>query len=130
MPAAAIDAPLVDELARLGFLITEADVVDWPGVRGSYVEGAALEPHKDRAQAEFSISLQIDHIPTPAGATGWPLCFTFDDGRTVAADLAIGDAVLYHGRALTHHRAALPAGERSSILVLEYVPDDFRGLRI
>jgi hypothetical protein len=99
----------------------------------SYIEGAALEPHKDRAQAEFSISLQIDHSPEPAaqsGGTGWPLWFSFDDGRSVAADLRIGDAVLYHGRALTHHRGALPAGQRSSVLVLEYVPEDFRGLRI
>jgi len=96
----------------------------------SYLEGAALEPHRDRPQAEFSISLQIDHTPVPDGATGWPLCFTLDDGRTVTADLAIGDAVLYHGRALTHHRARLPAGQRSSVLVLEYVPHDFRGLLI
>jgi hypothetical protein len=98
----------------------------------SYLEGAVLAPHKDRAQAEFSLSLQLDHTPAPAAATatGWPLGFTFDDGRTVAADLRIGDAVLYHGRALTHHRAALPAGQRSSLLVLEYVPLDFRGLRI
>jgi hypothetical protein len=111
----------------------------------SYVEGAALEPHKDRPQAEFSISLQIDHThghahghahahpparaPAPA-ATGWPLQFTFDDGSAAAADLGIGDAVLYHGRALTHHRAPLPAGERSTILVLEYVPLDFAGLRM
>jgi hypothetical protein len=96
----------------------------------AYREGAALAPHKDRAQAEFSISLQLDHTPAPDAATGWPLCFTFDDGRTAAADLRIGDAVLYHGRALTHHRAALPAGQRSSVLVLEYVPRDFPGLRI
>jgi hypothetical protein len=96
----------------------------------SYLEGAALEPHKDRPQAEFSISLQIDHTPVPNGATGWPLCFTFDDGRPAAADLAIGDAVVYHGRAVTHHRAPLPSGQRSSVLVLEYVPRDFRGLRI
>ena len=96
----------------------------------AYLAGAELAPHKDRAQAEFSISLQLDHTPAPDGATGWPLGFTLDDGRTVAADLAIGDAVLYHGRALTHHREALPAGQRSSVLVLEYVPRDFRGLRI
>ena len=96
----------------------------------SYLEGAALEPHKDRPQAEFSISLQIDHAPEPAAETGWPLCFTLDDGRNATADLRIGDAVLYHGRALTHHRAPLPSGQRSSILVLEYVPHDFRGLLI
>jgi len=96
----------------------------------SYLEGAALEPHKDRPQAEFSISLQIDHTPEPAAETGWPLGFTFDDGGAAAADLRIGDAVLYHGRALSHHRAPLPPGHRSSILVLEYVPHGFRGLLI
>ena len=96
----------------------------------SYLEGAVLEPHKDRAQAEFSISLQIDHTPAPAAETGWPLWFSFDDGRAVAADLRIGDAVLYHGRAVTHHRRALGPGQRSSVLVLEYVPRDYRGLRI
>jgi hypothetical protein len=96
----------------------------------SYIEGASLEPHKDRPQAEFSISLQLDHTPTPAAETRWPLWFSFDDGRAAAADLRIGDAVLYHGRAITHHRRALPAGQRSTVLVLEYVPHDFRGLLI
>jgi hypothetical protein len=96
----------------------------------SYIEGASLEPHKDRPQAEFSISLQLDHIPAPAAETHWPLCFSFDDGRSAAANLRIGDAVLYHGRAITHHRRTLPAGQRSTVLVLEYVPDDFRGLLI
>jgi hypothetical protein len=60
----------------------------------------------------------------------WPLQFLFDDGRSAAADLRIGDAVLYHGRALTHHRAPLAPGHRSGILVLEYVPHEFRGLLI
>lgn len=96
----------------------------------AYLEGAALAPHKDRAQAELSISLQIDHAPAPAAGTGWPLCFTFDDGGTAEADLAIGDAVLYHGRAVTHARGPLAAGHRSSVLVLEYVPIDFAGLLI
>jgi len=96
----------------------------------SYLEGAALAPHKDRAQAEYSISLQLDHVPEPAARTGWPLRFSFDDEREVAADLGLGDAVLYHGRSLSHHRTALPTGQRSSLLVLEYVPHDFRGLRI
>jgi hypothetical protein len=95
-----------------------------------YDEGAALAPHKDRAQAEFSISLQIDHAPEPTAGTGWPLWFTLDDGRTVPADLGIGDAVLYHGRAVTHHRSPLAAGQRSTVLVLEYVRRDFQGLRV
>jgi hypothetical protein len=96
----------------------------------SYVEGATLEPHKDRPQTEFSISLQIDHTPVPDAETGWPLRFSFDDGRIAAADLRIGDAVVYHGRTVTHHRTRLPAHQQSSVLVLEYVPHDFRGLLI
>lgn len=95
-----------------------------------YDEGAALAPHKDRPQAEFSISLQIDHAPEPTAGTGWPLWFTLDDGRTVPADLGIGDAVLYHGRTVTHHRSPLAAGQRSTVLVLEYVRRDFQGLRV
>lgn len=95
-----------------------------------YDEGATLAPHKDRAQAEFSISLQIDHAPEPTAGTGWPLWFTFDDGRTIPTDLGIGDAVLYHGRAVTHHRKPLTAGQRSMVLVLEYVRRDFQGLRV
>lgn len=98
----------------------------------SYLPGAALEPHRDRPQAEFSITLQIDHVlpdgSAPPGATGWPLCFALDDGRAAQADLRLGDAVLYHGRALTHHRPVLPADQTSSVLVLEYVPHDFTGL--
>jgi hypothetical protein len=92
----------------------------------SYLPGAVLEPHKDRPEAEFSISLQIDR----SGVRPWPLCFAFDDGRTAAAELEVGDAVLYHGRAVTHSRPALPEGERSAVLVLEYVPHDFAGLLI
>jgi len=98
----------------------------------SYLPGAVLEPHKDRAQAEYSISLQLDYepAPPPGSPTGWPLCFAFDDGRAAAADLALGQAVLYRGRDVIHSRPALPAGHRSTLLVLEYVPRTFDGLRI
>ena len=99
----------------------------------SYVDGAELLPHKDRPQAEFSISLQLDYSPEPAAETGWPLSFSFDgpDGRSDAhADLRVGDAVFYHGQEITHYRGTLPAGHQSSHLVLEYVPLEFRGLLV
>jgi len=115
-------------LARTMSLLAGRAVIPSFSYFFSYVPGARLAPHKDRPQAEFSISLQLDHTPEPAGPTGWPLQFSFDDGRQIAADLAIGDAVLYHGRAVTHHRDVLPDGQRSSVLVLEYVPHDFAGL--
>ena len=96
----------------------------------SYTDGADLAPHSDREEAELSLSLQLDYDPPPPAGqpTGWPLCFTVD-GVAAAAHLAVGDAVIYRGRELVHHRAALPAGHRSSHLVLEYVPADFTGLR-
>jgi hypothetical protein len=31
---------------------------------------------------------------------------------------------------VTHHRGPLAAGQRSTVLVLEYVPRDFEGLRV
>jgi hypothetical protein len=93
----------------------------------AYVDQADLAPHRDRPQAEFSISLQLDYSPATEGATGWPLRFTGADGRRCAADLRIGDAVFYHGRELVHERDPLPAGQRSSHLILEYVPEDFDG---
>lgn len=96
----------------------------------SYIAGAELAPHKDRPEAEFSISLQLDYTPAPADETGWPLRFSFDDGQRAAAELRIGDAVFYHGTELTHHRDELPSGHRSSHLILEYVPADFAGLLI
>ncbi|HKE15729.1 MAG TPA: hypothetical protein VKB80_12725 [Kofleriaceae bacterium] len=95
----------------------------------SYVAGADLEPHRDRPEAEYSISIQLDYTPAPPQGhpTGWPLCFATDRGDSGAADLRIGDAVFYHGRELFHHRGRLPAGHQSSHLILEYVPTDFRG---
>ncbi len=93
-----------------------------------YVDGATLEPHRDRPEAEYSISMQIDYSPETSGPTGWPLRFAGEGGDIGDAGLRIGDAVFYHGRELIHRRDQLPAGHRSSHLILEYVPDDFEGL--
>jgi hypothetical protein len=95
----------------------------------SYPAGSALPPHIDREQCEFSISLLVDYIPTPIGASGWPLFLehpNFPDG-VVAADLAIGDAVVYRGRQLRHYRDRLSDGHQSSSVFLHYVREDFVG---
>jgi hypothetical protein len=94
----------------------------------SYKPGADLPRHVDRAQCEFSISLLVDYLPEPEGPSGWPLCM--EDPRTGAAgaaDLGLGDAVIYRGRELVHYRDPLPAEHHSTSVFLHYVREDFRG---
>ena len=95
----------------------------------SYPAGSALPRHVDREQCEFSISLLVDYVPNPVGASGWPLYLEPPNlpDAVVAADLAIGDAVFYRGRQLVHHRDQLPAGHQSSSVFLHYVREDFVG---
>ena len=88
----------------------------------SYLAGAVLEPHRDRAQCELSISLQIDYAPEPEGDTPWPLLI---EGRAVP--LGLGDALVYRGRELTHARGALPEGHASASIFFHYVPEGFTG---
>ncbi len=92
----------------------------------SYLPGAVLKPHTDRAACEVSISLQIDYLPDPEGASPWPLYLDVG-GRPVAVSLGLGDGLVYRGRELCHWRDALPAGHSSTSLFLHYVPADFTG---
>jgi hypothetical protein len=95
---------------------------------GSYRECAALPRHVDRPQCEFSISLLVDYWPDPDGPCGWPLYLESQRAAAVlAADLAIGDGVLYRGREVSHHRDALPAGHEATLVFLNYVREDFAG---
>jgi hypothetical protein len=88
----------------------------------SYLAGAVLEPHRDRAQCELSISLQLDYAPEPDGDTPWPLHV---EGQPIT--LGLGDGLVYRGRELTHSRDALPAGHASASLFFHYVPGGFTG---
>lgn len=95
----------------------------------SYPSGSALPRHVDRVQCEFSISLLIDYSPEPDGRSGWPLFLAHPDlpGGVVAADLGIGDALLYRGRELAHYRDQLPDGHQSSSLFFHYVRENYDG---
>lgn len=94
----------------------------------SYPSGSVLPRHLDRLQCEFSISLLVDYIPDPAGPCGWPLFLEHPSlPEGVAADLGIGDAVLYRGRQLVHYRDRLPEGHQSTSLFFHYVRADFVG---
>ena len=95
----------------------------------SYRPGADLKPHVDREQCEFSISLLVDYIPDPDGPCGWPLFMENPAApeETYAADLGIGDAVLYRGRELVHYRQPLPRAHQSTSFFLHYVRESFSG---
>ncbi len=95
----------------------------------SYLPGAALPRHTDREQCEFSISLLADYAPDPDGPSGWPLYMENPAAPEVvhAADLGIGDAVVYRGRELVHYRKPLPEGHRSTSLFLHYVRENYAG---
>ncbi|HUP94271.1 MAG TPA: hypothetical protein VM164_05140 [Burkholderiales bacterium] len=95
----------------------------------SYRPGADLPPHRDREQCEFSVSLLVDYSPDPDGSCGWPLFMHHPAAPDIvhAADLGIGDALIYRGRELVHYREPLPAGHQSTSLFLHYVRKDFTG---
>jgi len=95
----------------------------------SYPPGSALPRHVDRLQCEFSISLLIDYSPDPDGPSGWPLFLEHPSlpGGVAAADLGLGDALLYRGRQLVHYRDQLAEGHQSSSLFFHYVGEDFVG---
>jgi hypothetical protein len=93
----------------------------------SYLAGAVLPPHRDRAQCAVSVSLLVDHTPEPGGASPWPLWLEAPGGRAVPVALGPGDGLVYRGTELRHWREALPEGHTQTSLLLHYVPAGFRG---
>jgi hypothetical protein len=96
----------------------------------SYLPGAVLSPHRDRAQCAISISLLIDYAPDPGDVSPWPLWLGLEDAphrRAAAIDLGRGDGLFYRGTELSHWRHALADGHTSTSLFLHYVPSDFTG---
>lgn len=92
----------------------------------SYQGGAKLERHTDRLQCEFSMTFCLDYSPEPALATPWPLQLHTKTGL-VTVYQAIGDALLYRGRALPHSRDTLRQGQTSTSIFFHYVRQDFSG---
>lgn len=92
----------------------------------SYVSGAKLARHIDRAQCVFTVTLLIDCSPEPESESPWPIHLVAKTGR-VTIFQAIGDALLYRGSVLPHYRNLLPQGTTSTSLIFSYVPRDFRG---
>jgi hypothetical protein len=124
-------APLVSELAG------EAMIPSYVYF-ASYRAGSALKPHTDRPECALSISLLIDYTPEPTGASPWPLYLTdakLSRARArarerpppFAAELGLGDGLVYRGTELTHWRDALPKGHTSTSLFFHYVPAGWSG---
>jgi hypothetical protein len=91
---------------------------------GSYLSGAELKKHTDRAQCEFSVTLCLDFSPEPDLATSWPIRLDTPEG-TVKVYQALGDGLVYRGTEVPHYRHVLPEGHTSTSIFFHYVPADF-----
>ena len=116
----------------------------------SYFDEAALDPHIDRAQCEYSISFQVDYQPEPEDdISPWGLYVSplelaerQDRGRFAWEDypeddpdsrkckkvhLKSGDGLFYRGCELVHYRYPLEKGHTSTSIFFHYVAEDFDG---
>ena len=92
----------------------------------SYLAGAELKKHTDRAQCEFSVTLCLDFSPEPVHATSWPIRLDTAKGTAVIYQ-ALGDGLFYRGTQVPHYRQVLPDGHTSTSIFFHYVPADFSG---
>jgi len=92
----------------------------------SYLSGAELKKHTDRAQCEFSVTLCLDFSPEPELVTSWPI--RLDTGKSpVTVYQALGDGLVYRGTEVPHYRHVLAEGYTSTSIFFHYVPADFSG---
>jgi len=110
MVTAIVDAPVKPSYAYLS----------------AYTEGSMLPPHRDRAQCEYTITLQVDYTPEPALEAAWPIRLELPDAELIVFQ-SLGDALLFAGREHVHYRDTLPAGHISTSMLLHYVDLDFEG---
>ena len=92
----------------------------------SYLSGAELKKHTDRAQCEYSVTLCLDFSPEPALQTPWPIRLDTPTG-TVTVYQALGDGLAYRGTRLPHYRSPLGQGQTSTSIFFHYVGADFSG---
>jgi len=92
----------------------------------SYLSGAELKKHTDRAQCEFSVTLCLDFSPEPALETPWPIRLDTANS-TVAVYQSLGDGLAYRGTRLPHYRDPLDEGQTSTSIFFHYVTAEFAG---
>jgi hypothetical protein len=114
------------QMAKTVSLIVGEPVIPSYVYAASYVSGAVLKKHIDRAQCEFSVTLCLDFSPEPRRETSWPIRLDSAYG-TVAVYQALGDGLVYRGPHVPHYRDALPAGRSSTSIFFHYVPAGFAG---
>ncbi len=95
----------------------------------TYVEDAVLEPHTDRPQCEFTMSMQIGYEPEleTGEVSPWALCLDDLHGNKIETFLANGDAMIYKGCELVHYRDALSKNHQSTSIFFHFVPESFDG---
>lgn len=95
----------------------------------TYIENAVLEPHTDREQCEFTMSMQIDYLPALNLGEPSPWALSLDDSAENRIDfhLSSGDGLIYKGCELVHYRDALFAGHQSTSIFFHYVQENFAG---
>lgn len=93
-----------------------------------YLGGATLPIHTDRPQCAYTLSLLIDHKPTPAdGLSPWALKVQSKDGQWHDCFQRLGGGLLFQGQELLHGRGPLPADQSCWTLLLHYVDAGFDG---
>jgi hypothetical protein len=92
----------------------------------SYLPGAELKKHTDRAQCQFSVTLCLDFSPEPELATSWPIRLDTQEGK-ISVYQALGDGLLYRGTQVPHYRNVLAPGHMSTSIFFHYVPANFPG---
>jgi hypothetical protein len=92
----------------------------------SYLSGADLKKHTDRAQCEFSITLCLDFSPEPKCETPWPIELDTPTGSAKVYQ-ALGDGLAYRGTRLPHYRGVLAEGQTSTSIFFHYVAEEFEG---
>lgn len=91
-----------------------------------YLEGAALDAHRDREQCAVTAVLQVDFEPEPSGPTPWPLIFLTPAGPENVS-LALGDLLIFRGTSIEHYREPLTSGRSSTNVAFCFVPESFDG---
>lgn len=92
-----------------------------------YQAGSVLEPHRDREQAWYTVTMQIKMNDMAT----WPFWVAHPSGDERLAkcyQLKNGEAVLFSGHDLSHWRAALEPNNTCLMLCLHFAKEDYHGL--